>query len=177
MSDEINYPTGFSLKDIVSWGSSGMICLDKPSQTIVKSPHGEENKDDIAIEKRIYERFSEHGGHEGLLYYHGPYESGIRLEFACNGNLRSFLKKRAKDIDIERRLRWANRLVVKPLSRRGIDAGIPGVTSLLTLVVPFLQDNMLGGLPAFAIFFAVFDIVAHCLVWIWRWSWISVLRV
>lgn len=110
MSDEINYPTGFSLKDIVSWGSSGMICLDKPSQTIVKSPHGEENKDDIAIEKRIYERFSEHGGHEGLLHYHGPYESGIRLEFACNGNLRSFLKKRAKDIDIERRLRWAKQI-------------------------------------------------------------------
>jgi hypothetical protein len=29
----INYPTGFSLKDIVSWGNSGMICLDEPSQT------------------------------------------------------------------------------------------------------------------------------------------------
>jgi serine/threonine protein kinase len=87
-----------------------MICLDKPSQTIVKSPHGEENKDDIVIEKRIYERFSEHGGHEGLLHYHGPYESGIRLEFACNGNLRSFLKKRAKDINIERRLRWAKQI-------------------------------------------------------------------
>jgi hypothetical protein len=79
MSDEINYPTGFSLKDIVSWGSSGMICLDEPSRTIVKSPHGEENKDDLAIEKRIYERFSEHGGHEGLLHYHGPYELGIRI--------------------------------------------------------------------------------------------------
>ena len=30
----INYPTGFSLKDIVSWGISGMICLDEPSRTI-----------------------------------------------------------------------------------------------------------------------------------------------
>jgi serine/threonine protein kinase len=110
MSDEINYLTGFSLKDIVSWGNLGMICLDEPSQTIVKSPYGEENKDDIAIEKRIYERFSEHSGHDGLLHYYGPYESGIRLEFACNGNLRSFLKKRAKDIDIERRLRWAKQI-------------------------------------------------------------------
>ncbi|KAH8765639.1 hypothetical protein BGZ57DRAFT_535332 [Hyaloscypha finlandica] len=87
-----------------------MICLDEPSRTIVKSPHGEENKDDLAIEKRIYERFSELGGHEGLLHYHGPYELGIRLEFACNGNLRSFLKRRAKDIDIERRLRWAKQI-------------------------------------------------------------------
>src|SRR5208282_5725586 len=40
MSDEINYPTGFSLKDIAPWGNSGMICLDESSQTIVKSPHG-----------------------------------------------------------------------------------------------------------------------------------------
>ncbi|KAH6712138.1 kinase-like domain-containing protein [Leptodontidium sp. MPI-SDFR-AT-0119] len=110
MSDEINYPTGFSLKDIVAWGNSGMVCLDEASQTVVKSPHGQENEDDIAIEKRIYERFSEHGGHEGLLYYHGPYELGIRLDFACNGNLRSFLKKPGKDIDIELRLRWAKQI-------------------------------------------------------------------
>jgi hypothetical protein len=50
MFDEIDYPTGFSLKDIVSWGNSGMIRLDKPSQTIAKSPHGEENKNDIPID-------------------------------------------------------------------------------------------------------------------------------
>ncbi len=87
-----------------------MICLDEASQTVVKSPHEEENKYDIAIEKKIYERFSEHGGHEGVLNYHGSYESGIRLEFACNGNLRSFLKNRASDINIERRLCWAKQI-------------------------------------------------------------------
>jgi serine/threonine protein kinase len=31
-------------------------------------------------------------------------------ESACNGNLRPFLKKCAKDIDIERRLRWAKQI-------------------------------------------------------------------
>ena len=110
MSDEINYPTGFSLKDIVAWGNSGLICLDQPSQTIVKSPHGEENNDEIAIEKKIYERLNEHNGHKGLLDYHGPYESGIRLEYACNGNLRSFLKKHPTDNNTEQRLLWAKQI-------------------------------------------------------------------
>ena len=111
MSDEIHYPTGFGLKDIVAWGNSGMVCLDESSETIVKSPHGEENQDAIAIERRIYERFSKHGGHGGLLCYHGPYESGIRLEYACNNNLRSFLRTtHTKDIDTKQRLRWAKQI-------------------------------------------------------------------
>ena len=110
MLDEINYPTGFGLKDIVSWGNSGLVCLDKYSQTIVKSPHAEENTDFIAIEKRIYERFGEHGGHQGVLSYYGSYESGIRLEYAPNHDLQSFLKKRTNNIDVRQRLRWATQL-------------------------------------------------------------------
>jgi hypothetical protein len=42
--DEINYPTGFSPRDTVSWGGLGMICLDESAQTIVKFPN-RENKD------------------------------------------------------------------------------------------------------------------------------------
>ena len=111
MSDEIHYPTGFSLKDTVSWGNSGMVLLDRSSQTVVKSPHGQENEDAIMIERRIYERISEHGGHKGLLHYHGPYESGIRLEFACNNTLRTFIKIPTTDIDVENlRFRWARQI-------------------------------------------------------------------
>jgi serine/threonine protein kinase len=111
MSDEIHYPTGFSLKDIVSWGNTGMVCLDESSQTVVKSPHGEEDEEAIAIERRIYERISEHGGHKGLLRYHGCYESGIRLEYVCNNTLRSFIGKPTKDINIENlRFRWARQI-------------------------------------------------------------------
>lgn len=110
MSDDINYPTGFGLNDIVSWGNSGMVYLDESSQTIVKAPHGDENKDDIAIEQRIYQRLSEHGGHEGLLHYYGPYESGIRLDFASVGDLRSFLEAGTMDIGIERQLRWSKQI-------------------------------------------------------------------
>jgi serine/threonine protein kinase len=109
MSDEIHYPTGFSLKDIVSWGNTGMVCLDESSQTVVKSPHGEENEEAIAIERRIYERVSGHGGHLGLLHYYGPYELGIRLELAHN-DLRPFLQTPTRNIDIEQLLRWARQI-------------------------------------------------------------------
>ena len=78
-----------------------MVCLDESSQTVVKSPYREENEEAIVIERRIYKRISEHGGHKGLLHYHSPYESGIRLEFVCNNTLRSFIGKPTKDINIK----------------------------------------------------------------------------
>ncbi|KAI9767789.1 MAG: hypothetical protein M1840_005470 [Geoglossum simile] len=111
MSDEIHYPTGFCFKDIISWGNWGMALLDRSSHTVVKSPHEEKNEAAIDVERRIYERFSENGGHEGLLYYYGPYESGIRLEFACNNTLRSFIAKGNFPFGIESlRLRWAKQV-------------------------------------------------------------------
>src|ERR1700722_6561546 len=65
----------------------------------------------MAIERRIYERISEHSGHKGLLCYHSPYKSSIRLEFVCNNTLRSFIRSPTKDINIENlRLRWARQI-------------------------------------------------------------------
>lgn len=78
-----------------------MALLDRSSHTIVKSPHEEKNKAAIVIERRIYERFGENGGHMGLLQYYGPYESGIRLEYACNNTLRSFVANGKFPLDIE----------------------------------------------------------------------------
>jgi hypothetical protein len=78
-----------------------MVCLDKSSQTVVKSPYREENEEAIAIKRRIYERISKHSRHKGLLRYHSLYESGIRLEFVCNNTLKSFIRKPTKDINIE----------------------------------------------------------------------------
>jgi serine/threonine protein kinase len=86
-----------------------MVCLDESSQTVVKSSHGEENEEAIAIERKIYERISGHGGHLGLLHYYDPYELGIRLELAHN-DLRPFLQTPTRNIDIEKRLRWARQI-------------------------------------------------------------------
>ncbi|KAF1994760.1 kinase-like protein [Amniculicola lignicola CBS 123094] len=109
MDNRIQYPTGFSLKDIVSAGNTGLVCLDAASNTVVKSPHDNSKEDSIEVERRIYERFQRDGGHRGLLQYHGPYESGIRLEYAPKWNLSNFLRKHA-ETSSQQRLQWAQQV-------------------------------------------------------------------
>ena len=110
MSDDLQVPSGFEMKDLVAWGNTGLIFLDKSSCTVVKIPHGPHNSEDMAIERRIYERLNKDGGHDGILRYYGTYESGIRLEYACNHSVWSFLNKRGEKIDMTQRLRWAGQV-------------------------------------------------------------------
>lgn len=91
MDNEIRYPKGFSLDDILAWGSFGLVCLDSSSSTVVKSAHDEQTQPFIDAEKRVYERFDECGGHPGLLKYFGVHDNSIRLEYAPNHDLRSYL--------------------------------------------------------------------------------------
>jgi serine/threonine protein kinase len=103
--DEIHFPTGFCMKDLVSYGHTGMVLLDSSTDTVIKTPHDEDRSQSMTVEQQIYERFVEHGGHKGILIYHGPFESGIRLEYAPNGNLRSYLEDHP--VDEKRKIRWA----------------------------------------------------------------------
>jgi serine/threonine protein kinase len=57
------------------------------------------------VEQQIYERFVQRGGHKGIPIYHGTFEWGIRLEYASNGNIPSYLETHS--IDELTRLRWA----------------------------------------------------------------------
>ena len=108
MDDEIHYPEGFSLNDILAWGSCGMICLDSSSKTVVKSAHDTQAQTFIDVEKRIYERFRKHDGHPGILRYYGTYDStSIRLEYAPNHDLRSYLAQNASTISTYQRHQWA----------------------------------------------------------------------
>ena len=109
MDDEIRHPTGFGLNDIVDVGTTGIIYHDETSQTVIKTPHDDEYHAAIVIEQRIYERLQLHGGHKGLLRYHGPYDSGIRLEYAPNFALRSWLRK-DKDISLGQKIRWVGQI-------------------------------------------------------------------
>jgi len=110
MTDSIQYPTGFGLKDVVSWGTTGMACIDAVTQTVIKTAHDTNNQDKTAVEKSIYERFQQRGGYSGLLRYYGPYESGIRLEYAPKWNLSTFLRK-YPEVGFEQRLRWAQQVI------------------------------------------------------------------
>lgn len=110
MENDIEYPIGFGLEDIVAWGNTGMVCLDAASQTVIKSPLDETHADSLQVERRIYERFQERGSHDGLLQYHGPFDRfGIRLEYAPGFNLCSTLYKRT-DIDPAQRIRWVQQI-------------------------------------------------------------------
>ncbi|KAK4034363.1 kinase-like domain-containing protein [Parachaetomium inaequale] len=95
--DEIRYPSGFGLGDVVSWGTTGMVVLDKTSNTVIKVPFDHGNQACLLRMQRehdVYERLAQMGGHEGLLAYHGVVDSGIRLEYAPGHNLRLQLEDR-----------------------------------------------------------------------------------
>lgn len=105
---DIRYPPGFGLDNILCWGSFGMICLDEASQTVIKSPHGEDYNKHLDVERRIYERIEARGGHPGFLRYHGLYgETCVRLEYAPKGSLSVVLREASKSPDASQRLRWA----------------------------------------------------------------------
>ncbi|OCL09452.1 kinase-like protein [Glonium stellatum] len=107
---ELYIPDGFTIKDIVAWGTSGMVFLDSTSNTVVKSPLSERDRGTIKIEREIYERFTQHGGHEGLLQYVEPFGTGIRLEFASNQGILPYIRKHKSNISFEQRLRWCEEL-------------------------------------------------------------------
>ncbi|KAL2260597.1 hypothetical protein VTK26DRAFT_5346 [Humicola hyalothermophila] len=121
--DEIRYPSGFGLSDVVGWGTTGMVVLDKSSNTVVKTPFDHSNEECLLRmqrEREVYERFKQRGGHAGLLSYHGVYESGIRLEYASRHNLRLHL--RDSEVTTAQRLRWA--IQVAEAIRFVHDAGV-----------------------------------------------------
>lgn len=104
----LRYPAGFCWDNILAHGISGLVLFDKASQTVVKSPLGQ-GKADIDVERRIYERFKEHGGHENIVRYLGPYDIGIRLEYIHIYDFGGYI--RANKVDYEQKIRWAQQII------------------------------------------------------------------
>jgi hypothetical protein len=50
----------------------------------------------MSREIEVYERLTQRGGHDRVLRYHGPVESGIRLEYAANGSIRTFYTRQRR---------------------------------------------------------------------------------
>jgi serine/threonine protein kinase len=85
------------------------VCLDAASQTAIKTSYNDDNRRGIEVEKQIYERFEQQGGHYGILQYHSPYDSGIHLELAPNWSLSLYLGKHP-EIRVSQRLYWARQV-------------------------------------------------------------------
>ncbi|KAK4101923.1 kinase-like protein [Parathielavia hyrcaniae] len=109
--DEVKYPAGFGIKDVLAWGSTGLFVLDRASQTVIKTPLWEEDDPLAFREREVYERLTQRGGHRRVLRYHGTVENGIRLEYAPNGDIRAFCRRRERTaISCDQRLRWATQI-------------------------------------------------------------------
>lgn len=108
---EVKYPAGFGMKDVVAWGSTGLVVHDEASQTVIKTPIWDGNELRLVRERDIYERLSQRGGHPSILRYYGTVEDGIRLEYVPNGNIRMFYHAHDQaEISFERRVRWATQI-------------------------------------------------------------------
>ncbi len=72
--DEIHFPTGFSLPDLLAYGNTALVLLDQSTDIVVKASGDGQASDETTVERQIYERFVQRGGHKGMLIYHGAFE-------------------------------------------------------------------------------------------------------
>jgi serine/threonine protein kinase len=96
------------MTNYLSSGITSIVNLDSSSNTVVKYPYQEEEEPAIEVERRIYERFQQHGGHEVLLNYRSTFGSGIRLEYASKNGLHQYIQ--TYKIDTKQRLQWAQQV-------------------------------------------------------------------
>ncbi|KAK4237655.1 kinase-like protein [Achaetomium macrosporum] len=98
------------MRDVLGYGTTGLIVHDKASQTVIKTPFSWDCDALVSRERDIYERLTQLGGHPGILRYYGAVDSGIRLEYAPNNNIRTFYERQGGAISLEQRLRWATQI-------------------------------------------------------------------
>ncbi|KAK4122860.1 kinase-like protein [Parathielavia appendiculata] len=107
----IKYPPGFCMKDVLAWGSTGLVLHDEDSQTVIKTHLGDDDDPLASREREVYERLAQRGGHRRVLRYHGTVESGIRLEYASNDGIRTLCNQRERAaISSGQRLRWTTQI-------------------------------------------------------------------
>lgn len=95
MGDSTVYPNDLCVRNLLHYGSTGLILYDDRSGTIVKWPVDDDHSHAVKYEEGIYAIFAKVGGDPGLLRYLGAVEGrGLRLEFARGGDLRTFLQQR-----------------------------------------------------------------------------------
>lgn len=87
-----DYPNGFGPANLISTGTSGNILHDRNTQTVIKWPTSSRSCVGIQRERVAYEKIKEAKGNDNLLAYCGGVSAkGIRLAYAANGDLRSFI--------------------------------------------------------------------------------------
>lgn len=135
--DLIAFPAGFSFLDLIGWGTTSFVVLDRASHTVVKKAYGGAKEPRVARERLVYERLTQRGGHPGVLAYHGPVEDdGLRLQYAVHHHLLAF--QRTHGVCPERQARWIVELVEAAAFVH--DAGV--IHGDLTLANVFLDETL-----------------------------------
>ncbi len=122
-------PSDCTPDNLISTGLTGCVHAVSSESFVIKVPLDVEQRQDIEIEKRIYDRLTEdRRQHRGLLKYLGsePYDKdeawAIRLRKVEGGQLATYLLKNFASIDLALQLRWAVQLadVLRCIHSKGV---------------------------------------------------------
>jgi len=106
---EFNISTGCTVKDIVAYGTSGLVFLD--SSTVIKFPH----PDDYAVTNIEMKGISTSASHSKvdmkaffITLEFDPFETGIRLGYASNQGILQYLQEH--ETNVNQRLQWCQEI-------------------------------------------------------------------
>lgn len=111
MSDDIQWPTGFEMKDLVAYGNTGMVVLDRDTDTVIKTPH-EASSEAIAIERQIYERLSRGTATRVFCVITGSSNPAFALSMPPSATIYIYIRSYLEDhpANEARKLRWATQI-------------------------------------------------------------------
>ncbi|KFY10220.1 hypothetical protein V491_07756, partial [Pseudogymnoascus sp. VKM F-3775] len=78
------------MAEIVGYGNVDLVVLDESPNTVIKTPIDEKYSNCLVIERLSYDRFTQNGGHDGILTYYGVVENGICLQYTISQDLKLF---------------------------------------------------------------------------------------
>ena len=90
-------PPGIDCQDIIAFGTTGLVARYPNISKVIKIPHGGEQdaRDRSAIESKIYQHFDQSRNRpSSIIRYFDTLDGNIILEFAENGDVRRFLRRR-----------------------------------------------------------------------------------
>ncbi|KAE8355112.1 kinase-like domain-containing protein [Aspergillus coremiiformis] len=95
-------PPGIDCEDIIAFGTTGLIVRYPDHLRVAKIPHGGDSdaRDRSSIESEIYQHFNQlRNRPSSILQYFETSNGTIILEFAENGDVRRFLRKRKAPLE------------------------------------------------------------------------------
>lgn len=137
---EIQWPLGFGMRDLVGAGITGMVVrLD----AVIKFANTTESHV-LERERLIYQRLV--NGHTGIVRYYGVLDYALVLQYASHGSIRQYLAEHEQPVLLSLRLRWVEQIfdAVRFIHSKGVFHGDISCNNV------FLDDHLNTKLGDFA---------------------------